>query len=325
MKVVDKELLREQLETKIKLLNDTTWEWRATKRVVHDWLNQFQEGMDLNNDEQVHALFLLSNFLYFGQPEIRALLRSLYRDLIRSPVLQQIRRENGDTLDINRICSDFETRLSRIRFLSLGNPSESSTHLLYYFRQENSLPRGLFINSFEIFTQTVSPGGIGVSLRTAEVDRYVFVDDLCGSGAQAKQYARDIVQQIRALSSKASMEYYVLFGTKEGLEAVKALGAFDTVEAVMELDVSFKVLDTESRLFQGDDVVLDRARVRATCLKYGRKLNPKHPLGYKCGQLLLGFNHNTPDNTLPIFWGGEEWEDGPWKSIFKRYDKVYQP
>ena len=302
--MVDKDLLREQLQTKIKLLNDTTWEWRASRKVVDDWVSQFRNSADLGSDEQMHALFLLSNFLYFGQPEIRALLKSLYRDLIRSPVLQQIRQENDNTLDVNRIYAEFDKRLSHIRFITLGNPSESSTHLLYYFRQENSLPKSSFINSFEIFKQTVAPGGIGVTLRTEEVHRYVFLDDLCGSGVQAEQYAKDIVKQIRALADGVRIDYYVMFGTKKGLAAVRGLCAFDTVEAVLELDESFRALEEGSRLFQGDDVAFDRIQVRATCMNHGRRLYPKHPLGYKCGQLLLAFNHNTL-RTIPYQYFGE--------------------
>ena len=42
-------------------------------------------------------------------------------------------------------------------------------------------------------------------------------------------------------------------------------------------------------------------------------------LGFKDCQLLLGFNHNTPDNTLPIFWYDEK--NYNWYPIFKRYKK----
>jgi hypothetical protein len=50
--------------------------------------------------------------------------------------------------------------------------------------------------------------------------------------------------------------------------------------------------------------------------KYGKKLYKNHMLGYKDSQLLLGLEHNTPNNTLPIFWSEEEWSP-----IFKRYGK----
>ena len=51
------------------------------------------------------------------------------------------------------------------------------------------------------------------------------------------------------------------------------------------------------------------------------QLAAKHQLGYGDGQLLLGLFHNTPDNTLPIFWFNEEGKE--WYPIFKRYNKIY--
>jgi hypothetical protein len=62
--------------------------------------------------------------------------------------------------------------------------------------------------------------------------------------------------------------------------------------------------------------------VRATCEKYGQHLWAADPLGYKDGQLLLGFSHNTPDNTLPIFWS-EGHPPRLWEPMFKRYHKNY--
>ena len=54
------------------------------------------------------------------------------------------------------------------------------------------------------------------------------------------------------------------------------------------------------------------------CEKYGNKLTKGYPLGYGGCQLLLGFSHNTPNNTLPIFWC-----DNNWTPFFKRYNKKY--
>lgn len=318
----DKRALREELESKIKLLNSTTWEGRVTQPLVDDWTGQFDQAEEVENDERIHALFLLSHFLYFGQAELRCLLKSLYRDMIRTPMLHEIRRELESTLDRNVIEREYETRLARMRFLAVGNPSESGMHLLYYFRQENELPKDLFINAHEIFGREVAGGEIRTTIRDEDVDRYIFIDDLCGSGTQASLYSRDLLQPLKALDNESKVSYLVLFATSDGLRTVRGVGCFDTVEAVFELDESFRSLDSGSRIFSGEDGPFERQKVRKTCEKYGKRLSPHDPLGYKDGQLLLGFSHNTPDNTLPIFWGGEEAAKGPWKAVFRRYDKV---
>lgn len=319
----EKQELRERLEGKIKFLNDATWENRITAKLVKEWLSQFTAADDVRDDEQIHALFLLSHFLYFGQPEVRALLKALYRDMVRAPILQSIRRANADTTDIAFINSEYEARRKKMRFLAVGNPSESGMHLLYYFRQENILPKDMFINTHEIFDRSVSGSNVSLSLRDKEIEKYIFIDDLCGSGTQAGGYSIDIVTPLKALSKTASVSYLVLFATSKGLEAIRDLGCFDQVDAVFELDETFRTLEENSRIFSGEEGPFDRIKVRNTCDKYGKLLFPSDPLGYKDGQLLIGFNHNTPDNTLPIFWGGDQCMTGPWRPVFKRYDKVY--
>ncbi|WP_461330746.1 phosphoribosyltransferase-like protein [Bradyrhizobium liaoningense] len=50
-------------------------------------------------------------------------------------------------------------------------------------------------------------------------------------------------------------------------------------------------------------------------------LCPPHPLGYKDTQLALGFSHNTPDNTLPVFWEQPNAKIRTWKPVLHRYPK----
>ncbi len=272
----------EDLQTKIKYLTEIVWENRINLVDIKDWLAQFEESSLLDQDEQLHALFLLSNFIYFGQPEIRELLKSLYRDLFRSPLIHSLRRANNNSRDQNFLNARFGEILNRTRFLAVGNPSESGAHLLYYFRQENSLAKTLFINSHEIFKRTSSGGVSRITVRDPTLEYYVFIDDLCGSGTQAGAYSVDLVNPLKRENANAKVFYFVLFAEKPFI----------------------------------------RERVRVTCSKYGARLWPPYPLGYKGGQLLIGFNHNTPDNTLPIFWQDES-TIGAWRPIFKRYHKDY--
>ena len=318
----DRSDVRDALESKIRMLSKFVWEQRVNNRILEDWVLQFDEDSDIEKDEQLHALFLLSHFLYFGQDELRFLLKSLYRDLIVAPMLQAIRRQNANTLDLSLIQNEFRRKISNVRFLGVGNPAESGVHLLYYFRQENRLPKNLFINTHEIFNRHISGSNVGVTLRDPDIDRYIFIDDLCGSGDQAEDYSRHILDPLRTLSSTATASYFVLFGTSHGLESIRALNRFEAVEAVFELDDTFKSLEAQSRIFQGEEGPFKREDIRSTCKKYGQRLFPTWPLGYRDGQLLLGFNHNTPDNTLPIFWGGVQSQTGPWKPVFRRYGKV---
>jgi len=52
---------------------------------------------------------------------------------------------------------------------------------------------------------------------------------------------------------------------------------------------------------------------------YGKKIGVTDPLGYNNSEFNFGFYYNTPDNTLPIFWG----QINDWHPIVKRYHKNY--
>jgi len=318
-----KDELMDELQTKVKNLIATTWEHSSVKLPdITAWLSQFEAAADIESDEQLHAMYLLSHFLYFDHAAIRELLKSVYRDLFRAPLLHKIRRDNFDTSDQVLIQEKFREIRLKTRFLGVGNPSESGVHLLYYFRQENSLPKSLFINSHEIFKRVASTASGSFEIRDPDIEYYVYIDDLCGSGKQATDYSRDLITPLKTIHPQAKVFYFVLFATTSGLQAVRNLGCFDEVAAVFELDPSFHCLEPNSRIFSPEVAPFIREKIRATCEKIGGRLWPSHPLGFENGQLLVGFSHNTPDNTLPIFWC-DEYDD--WRPIFKRYHKVYDP
>lgn len=309
----------DSLRRKIKRLDEAVWERRVPGHALDDWLSSFSPSNHNGVDERLQMLYLLSNFLYFGVREIRHLLRVLFADLCRRPILQEIRVNNGDTVDLDFIDRNYALALRRTRFLGVGNPSESGVHLLYYFRQENKLASSLFINQIQL------PGVVTASEEhgSKHVDRYIFIDDLCATGDQAILYSQWVVQTIKRVHSKAFVAYFPLFATTSALQRVRAEAQFDRVASVVELDETFRCFGDDSRFYSAVDAPIDREAARQMSLYYGSVLCPRHPLGYKDSQLALGFSHNTPDNTLPIFW--EEPNDllPTWSPVFKRYPKLY--
>lgn len=323
---------REELYDKLKVLNETTWEYRADRPLIDSWLQNFK-----NNKERLHALFLLSQFMFFGSREIRELLKALYRDLYKYPKIAAIRKENSDTTELEFIHSRFKEELNKTKFLGIGNPSESGTHLLYFFRQENKLPKKLFIQTHEIFDRQGKK--LSPKLNYPHVKHYVFLDDLCASGTQAVRYSKKIIRALKDLDKDVRADYMTLFSTKEGRIAVENNTDFDSVDSVFEFDESFRCFEEKSRYFHQASVKVDLQFAKKMCEIYGEKLMlsicrlegwPKNKvsecarqnsLGFKNGQLLIGFYHNTPDNTLPVIWYDED--DIPWQPIFKRYNKNY--
>ncbi len=316
--------MKAKYEKTLKILTETLWEGKVRMPQIYKWEKNFSDekfGAELQQD---HAIFLLTKFMYFGNREIRELLKSLYRDLFRYSIIEKIRKANHDTIDSGVINPLFEAELKQTRFLGIGNPSESGSHLLYYFRQENNVDKNLFINTHEIFNRYGSESP--ASLAKPEINRYVLLDDFTGSGNQAIEYSKSILEDLSRLNPEAETSYLVLFGSTSALKNVRDNTKFKQVLAVMEFDDSFKCFDENSRFFQTCGPEINKDTAKEIVQYYGEKLLQGHalegnPLGFSDGQFLFGFFHNTPDSTLPIFWYDNP--ESNWAPIFRRYQKVY--
>lgn len=310
------------IRRRIKVLSDALWEGNGTVPDVNRWLENFTGKTETHSAgvEQLHAAHLLSHFTYFGLREVRELLTAMYRDLFRYEIIQSIRADAGGRADAQFLQDEYDAQLGRTRFLGVGNPSESGTHLLYYFRQDNSLAADLFPNPYQILSGPPNSGDVRIA--DPEIRRLVFVDDVIGTGTQAIQHNVDFVDHVRAAATRSEQDveiwYLALFAKPGGLVAVRELG-FDRVEAVHELNASQLAFSDESHVYSNPPDGIDRDIGRAVAERYGADVAPGNSFGYGEGQLMLGLHHNVPDHTLPIFWVS----DGvvAWEPVFRRYKK----
>lgn len=311
------DLLMSKYGRQIEVLNKTLWENRALGPKVNEWLANFAD-----NEEKKYALYILSRLTYFNDHDIRFLLKVLYRDLYRYPIIQEIRDLNYGTYEDNIIETEFKSRLQKTRFLGVGNLSESGTYLLYYFRQENKIPKDLFISSDNVLLY-VADCDLHIQNAFSDVSHYVFIDDMCGTGKQATSDSSSVktcVANIRKNHPDAKISYYMLFGMTTGINRIRESGLYDSVEALIELDDSYRCFHEQSRYFIDGEYNIQKAK--EIMYKYGtRLLGEKRALGYGNCQLLISMHHNTPDNTLPVIWYDE---DNKWTPIFKRYNKIYK-
>lgn len=323
---------RTAYEERIRTLVKHVWDEEIRGPEVNAWVNNFNGQIFDKDKEQLCALLSLSRYMYFSKRLVREMLKSLYRDHFESPLLQRIRRNLGGTKDSTLIRKVYEQELSATRFVGVGNPAESGAHLLYYFRQINQLPKELFIDIAGAFSQKIDwerdasgcrkSGKISYQPKDSSVSRYVFFDDLVGSGTQASDYLASHLRRLRRSKENFDISFISLFATTKGLEKLNEKWLFDgRAMCLFELDDTYKAYGASSRYFPNTTSADDREDLLKMSEGYGKKLFPAHPLGYKDGQLLLGFTHNTPDNAPPIFWS--EGHKIPWVPIFVRYDKNY--
>ena len=314
----------QQIEQTIQTLVEHAWDREVTWGQIKTWTKNFSGATSSSDEEQLQALIALSRFIYFGKRLMREMLRSLYRDHFEAPLVQRIRRKLRKSRDEDLIRANYKRELAATRFVGLGNPSESGAHLLYYFRQVNHLPKDLFVDLGSAFADAI-PGTRNSLLRAHDptVTRYVFFDDLVGSAQQSSAYLSRSLSRIRKHYAELDLRFMCLFATNGGLAKLNEPKLFaGNASCLFELDDSYKAFDTQQRYFPSTlSQEFDLAKFRAVAAHYGKLLFEDHPLGYRDGQLMLGFTHNTPDNTLPIFWN--EGRSVQWNPLFVRYDKVY--
>jgi hypothetical protein len=280
-----KELLKQ-----IMLTNDIIWyEKQYNKHVIDRWLSNFTGECFSIEYEHNLALWLLANFVYYNENEVRNLCKIIFQDFLHYML------KNDYLMKELNVNNAIESILNTSRFYYLGKPGESGPYILYYFRQENNLPIKYFI-----------PHPIKLGEDTNNV---VFVDDVSISGTQAEKY---INRETRDLDSDKREILLTLISTEDVKKTLEKNGI--EVISCITLDNRSKCFSAKSSIFYYFKEHRDNCKKFATY--YGKKICSTSPLGYKSGEYLFGFYYNTPDNTLPIIWS-----DNGWVPIMKRYTK----
>lgn len=309
-------------ESVLRTLSKHAWDSDVQWPEIDAWSKNFKGNVFGADEEQLYALFSLSRFMYFSKRLVREMLKALYRDHFEAPLIQRIRRNSKNSRDDAALRKVYGQELLATRFIGVGNPAESGAHLLYYFRQVNHLPKNLFVDFLAAFSPGKGADKSGYAARDFRATRYVFFDDLVGSATQVSSYLERHLARVRAVNADLDLRFMALFATTQGLEKLNEKALFDgKAMCLFELDDSYRAFGLTSRYFSHPPAWFQVKKLQSMASAYGAPLLPGHPLGYKNGQLLLGFSHNTPDNTLPIFW--YEGRCVPWRPVFIRYDKNY--
>lgn len=313
----DYKRLKSNYENKIQTLSEWLWENKPKQAEIEEWLNNFNSN-DADR-EQLNALHQLSYFMSFELREIREMLKSIYRDHFIKPLVQQIKMSG--TIDLKEIQNEIIINLNHTRFIGIGNSSESSSLLLYFFRQINELKKDYFIGEADIFQRDALGNTIGIvdNTKLLGTKHFIFMDDLSGSGSQAGQFfIKNKYNELKTTYKDANIYYFTLFNTSKSRKLFKEHLPDIEFKSVFELDETYKVFSEYSRYYKNLSKEKDFAQ--AVCKKYkDRYLHEDYLCGFDDSQLLLRFFYNIPDNTLPSFWTKTE----TWKPIFKRYDKLY--
>ena len=295
------EQLMETLQKTIKF----AWniEGKMHKQSIYRWLSNFtgealvaensseEEKTEAIMREQQLALFLLCNFVFYNENEVKYLTKLSFKKYIHAHCV----KESMETLSAREL----NNLLDKTRFSYLGKPSESSSYLLYLFRQENYLAINMFDN--------IKKG-----------DNIVLVDDFSISGSQAVGYLKEKINECGR-----DKNYYLLLmiATEDALCELNKIDGV-TILPCISLSETSKTFSPESIAFSGYKSCYAED-AKKMCEHYGAKLtgdgSKTQPLGYGGSGYLFGAYYNIPNNTLPIIWSSSN----NWKPIFKRQNKRY--
>ena len=250
---------------------------------INQWIQNFT-GDALQDEELEHKLayWLLYNFTYFNESEVKHMCKSLLNKFIHSILIKRIYNE----LDKDQI----KDVLNEVYFRGIGEPSESGDYILYLFRQVNHIPVSLF------------------NAKNNNKKIVTFIDDVSLSGQQAYETIKN-----STLSNDTEIYLLTFITTEHAVEKLNELNV--NVIYCIVLDDSSKAFSENSYVFYNLKDVKDQCE--KMCYYYGKKCYKDHPLGYDNGQLLIGFYYTVPNETLPIFWS----DSNGWNRLFERYGK----
>jgi hypothetical protein len=272
------------------------WGGELVEKDIETWLSNFKGEVFDTKYERLLALWMLSHFTYYNENEVKHLCRILYKDLLHF-ILKETGTPTGNTEDALRLF------FSKSNIISAEETSGSGGFIAYIFRQENQLPiKQLFNFSLENISD--------------KIENVIVIDDVTlTSGTDGQMYS--FWEKAKLKYPKKNFYLLTLVASESSCEFLTKTFGLKIVTTV-KLDKRDKCFANESDVFSSFTQLIPVAKSFAE--HYGNKIGITDPLGYKDGQFTFGFYYNTPDNTLPIFWG----QINNWIPVLRRYHKNYR-
>jgi len=269
---------------------------------VRAWLDQFGD-----NESQRLMFKILQNITFYTADSLRAKMNEAQSIVKRGLVwkIKERRRKRADIL---------------VSYLE--DPGKSGVYLARLYADEND------IYADNVIERSKVTEALTAKAKEWEAFALVFVDDFIGTDNSACQYFRTLVEEHGEILKKLSKEPGEITGTRKlqmffvamtGFqeaqanieEIVESLGLSVKVHICDPLGESAKAFSNNSQIFTDPD---EREKAKKIAERIGSELVEKVPLGYGNCQATVVFEHNCPNDSLPILWR----ESKNWLPLFKR-------
>lgn len=256
----------EDSEYKIQEFSDKYSSYRGVDRLsIISWLKRFD-----SDEDAIVGLKLLENIDYYNTPRIHSLLKEL-----------------KETLDLH-----FK---ENIYFCAFGKPGKSGDFMLSEFRMANSLGRNkydrLFIRMDDIIKLESEACNVVV----------VLLDDVCGSGEQAKDFLPKVLEITPPNVKLVFCPLIIPLDTKKLLES--------------EFDIDIlcpSILEAKSNIFSRDNKTFTK-KEKDILSKYCKRTG-SGAAGFGDMGMTVVVQRNTPNNSIPILRSNNK----SWTGLFKR-------
>ena len=283
----------------VTVAQDLSYQGRLVNEIqVEDWLSQFG---DITGQRIAYKLLQrLREAGYFNAASMFSAFKQLHEIIIMTEAASR-----------HFAVKSKRRKTTNILLSYLGSSGKSGSSCQYSYRQANKIHSSCALSPRQLLEKLSSSG---------ERRLVVFPDDIIGTGQTCIEAFMEFQDEMRKRNiDEARHAFYLatVVATQEGLKAVEdAIGAVLSVRVGKQLEQVDRAFAEEAKIFDSEEQ-LNQARHLVE--RIGKELEPKNPLGWRNGQLIVTFEHGCPNNTLPIFYKrGNTYRGREWRPLFPR-------
>lgn len=260
-----------------------------TEFQFNKWLTNF-----LTNEDRYLAARLLQNLTFRSQDMVGSAIAHVLQCILPA----ELRRLGLSFPSIEQFMLEISVggEHQPLRFVEVegdNQPGKSGAVLMRELHRLGNVHKGLLIKAKDINDLAASAKAL------------VFIDDMLGTGKQFTDFAK--ASRLAELAGERELIYCPLAAYADGLKKLADVCPWLIVRPV-------EVFGPKHKFFRGEDarpeiwaidgvnLVADvRAQMAALCTR-GRIPTSRYGL-----ELLIGFHHATPNNTLPVMYAKNPW------------------
>lgn len=294
------ELRAEEVRVKTEEIRELRDRWplyrseRIEIESIRAWLEQF--GPDVLNQRLAFKVLQATRFV--GNVELRQLL---------STVHMHARRDTKVRIETQRFRREFAV-------VYMEPDGKSASGVAKQYCHANKIHSTCITHASRLMAKLDQ---LDVQLHGDQVQRVIIIDDFAGTGETATKRLSEVEGPVRLAAERTGRDVMLGFvcAFDDAMERIQSF--INEQELPVELATG-EILGAADQCFSSDAGIFcgeeERLVARRLFEEAGRRIGSPEPLGTGGLEALVVFEHNCPNNTLPVIWKAA---DG-WTPLFER-------